>query len=370
MSDNLKKELKYITVYKDLREKILSYSLPPETQLLGVRDLMDHYSVSYATISKALEELEKFNLIKRVQGQGIFVEAKNAWDIEDQVRNLVGLIVTDMNIPFFRKIIKVVESELVDLGYDVIVRNSDFDSKREKEIVQSFINRGVKGIIMVPTFDEDDSEFLNSIDGNEIPIIYILRHKLNYDCNYVVPDDYLGVYRGIEYLIENNHEKIGYISGELIKDHDLRYKAYKNCLSDNNIDINEEWIIYNDHFEVDSGYEAFNKLVDKKIELPSAIFCYTDSMAVGAIKACKENNISVPDDISILSCNNDEISDLIEPAISTINIPIERICDMAVSQLNKIINNQEDKEVLFQSKVSMKLIKRQSVKLIQRGDEN
>jgi LacI family purine nucleotide synthesis repressor len=359
----LSKELKYHRIFNEIRQEILSGQLLPSTQLLGFRELMEHYSASYSTIAKTLKELEAARLITRRQGKGIFVAPKSAWEVEGADSSFIGLIVTDMHIPFFNRIIHTVESEVTSARYHLVVRNSDFDSARERQIVQEFIAQRFKGILLVPTFDEADTEYLKGVDGKTIPLVYINRHKWSYECNYVVPDDYAGAAEVMHYLFENGHRRIGYFAGKRIRGRDLRYRAYEDCLKLAGLEVVSEWIVHGEHFEIESGYWCMNELL-KLTKLPTAIFCYSDNMAAGAMRACQEKGIRVPEDMSFVGCNDDEICRVIRPNLTTLANPIESISSLVVRTLFDLIRAVPGEKAPVQLKVPMRLIPRETIRQI------
>jgi DNA-binding LacI/PurR family transcriptional regulator len=157
------------------------------------------------------------------------------------------------------------------------------------------------------------------------------------------------------------HTSIGYIAGEQVKNKDISFMAYKDCLNKYGLEYKDQWVIREKYFEVYSGYECMKKLLNSA-ELPTAIFCYTDSMAVGAMKACREKGLVIPEDISIIGCNNDDISQFVEPQIATIMNPVETICKFAVKAVHELINKNKSDNHLIQLKIPMEFIERKSVK--------
>jgi len=359
----LTKELKYLRIFNEIREEILNGKLPPGTQLLGFRELMVHYAASYSTVAKTLGELEQHGLITRRQGKGIFVAPRPSWRMGETESNFVGLIVTDMNIPFFNRIIHTVENEVTALRYHLVVRNTEFDSQRERQIVQEFIAQRFQGILLVPTFDEQDSDFLQSVDGKAIPIVYVNRHKWGYDCSYVVPDDYAGATAVMEYLFEMGHRDVGYFAGDKIVGRDLRFKAYEECLRLRGQQVNPEWILYAPWFEMEGGYACMNRLLQLR-KRPTAVFCYSDAMAAGAMRACQEQGLRVPEDISLVGCNDDEVCRVMRPNLTTLANPIEQISSQVVRILFESMKSPPGQRVPLQLKMPMRLVQRQSVRRI------
>ncbi|WP_319475277.1 GntR family transcriptional regulator [Marispirochaeta aestuarii] len=356
----LSKELKYMKIFKDLQINITTYKLRAGMQLLGVRELMAHYNASYSTVMKALRELESAGLVESVQGKGIFVKKRNG--ANDIVRNnLIGLIVTDMNIPFFNRIIHVIEGELTSRGYDVIIRNTDFNSVVEKDIISNFIERGVQGVIMVPTFDELDTSYLAQVDRDDIDIIYIVRRKHGYNCSFVVPDDYDGGKQAIEFLLEHGHRDIAYISGLPIKENDQRFKAFQDTFMHHGLTVNDDWIIYGEKFEFESGYDSMLRILSQK-KKPTALMCYTDSIAAGAMKACRDSGYSIPEDFSVIGYNNEDITDFIEPNITTVENPIADICRLAVGSLIEKVENPNQRNTVNQTVLPVRVVKKKSVR--------
>ena len=353
--------LKYLRVYEDIKEKIVSGHLKANQQLLSFRQLMDFYQASYRTVAQALEELEKFGLISRTQGKGIFVEPRAGWGIEVDESRFIGLIVTEMNIPFFGRIIHVVENELAAIGYNVVVRNSEFNSEVEETIVHEFIDRGFHGILIVPTFDEKDSEYLQVLEKTAFPIIFVNRFKHGYDCSYIVPDDYAGVQAAMNYLYDMGHRRIGYISGEKIKGSDIRFTSYHDFIKQRNLPFRDEWVAHGPFFEIDSGFKCMNEILDSE-QLPTAVFCYSDSMAAGAMKACRKKGLKIPEDMSFFGCNDDDISRIVDPNLTTLLNPIEKIAKLAAKSLIERIENPEDMEEPLQLRVPMKVLPRDSIK--------
>lgn len=358
----LSKELKYMKIFKDLQTNITTYKLQSGMQLLGVRELMAHYSASYSTVMKALRELEAAGLVESVQGKGIFVKER-VKPKDPEKENLIGLIVTDMNIPFFNRIIQVIEKELSSKGYDIIIRNTDFNSVMEKDIISNFIRRGVQGVIMVPTFDELDTPYLKDVDKKDILINYIIRRKHGYSCNYVIPDDYTGGEKALEFLLEHGHRNIAYISGQPIKDNDLRFKAFKDTLGHHGIPVNMDWVVYGKKFEFESGYASMLEILAQQ-NRPSALMCYTDSIAAGAMKACRDSGYSIPEDFSVIGFNNEDITNFIEPNITTVENPISDICRIAVRSLIEKIEDPELRSIVNQAVLPVHVVKKKSVRSI------
>jgi len=155
------------------------------------------------------------------------------------------------------------------------------------------------------------------------------------------------------------HEKIAIITGEAITvPTQMRLKGYREEMEAQNASINEDWIIEG-RFSVDGGYEAMQKLL--KIEdRPTAIFCQGDEIAIGAMKAIKEAGLKVPDDFSIVGFDDIEISQYLNPALTTIRQQKEEMGIEAADMIIKLINHKEEK--VEPEVIKTKLIERSTTK--------
>lgn len=359
--------LKFKQIFQDIRDDIVSEDITVGSHLLGVRDLMKHYSASYKTISLALKELDAHGLIKRRQGQGIFVQEKHMWKLDEiqskkESKGLIGLIVPDMKRQYFVRLVNALEKNVTHKGYNLLIRNSNYDSQIESKIVEQFIEENVKGIILVPTYDEENSAYYARIDKNIIPLLFLNRKKLNYHCSYIIPNNSDGVYKAVQHLIEKGHRDIAYISIGRTEAYDPIFKVFKNCLKVHELNIQEDLIQYADSFSPESGYQSMMKILNATNK-PTALFCcYTDNLIIGALRACKEEKLSIPDDISVVGCGNDDITQFLETQITIIRNPIEMMGHLAINGIDDLIENRIPVENCIELKVEMDFREKASVK--------
>ena len=144
--------------------------------------------------------------------------------------------------------------------------------------------------------------------------------------------DYEGAVAAIEYLIELGHTDIGLLAGRLSTySGRQRYKAFFDTMERHNLEVNEDFVLHGDFIKTKTINEV-QRLINKG-KLPTALFASSDDMAITAIELFKENNIKIPDDISIIGFDNIPLSSLIRPALSTITTPIFDIAEKTVREL-------------------------------------
>ena len=192
-----------------------------------------------------------------------------------------------------------------------------------------------------------------------IPLVFIDVDIEDKRVSYIISDNIDGAKKAVRHLAELGHEKIAIITGESITvPTQMRLKGYREEMEAQNASINEDWIIEG-RFSVDGGYEAMQKLL--KIEdRPTAIFCQGDEIAIGAMKAIKEAGLKVPDDFSIVGFDDIEISQYLNPALTTIRQQKEEMGIEAADMIIKLINHKEEK--VEPEVIKTKLIERSTTK--------
>ncbi|NSA90598.1 DNA-binding LacI/PurR family transcriptional regulator [Clostridium beijerinckii] len=134
----------------------------------------------------------------------------------------------------------------------------------------------------------------------------------------------------------------------------MRREGYLKAFNNYNIKLDKN-LVLNGNFTVKSGYEKANELIEMNEEF-SAIFAFNDEMATGAIKAITEHGLRVPEDISILGFDGNEIGRFITPSITTIKRPIGEIARIATDLLLKLLNNEQDittKKIYIESELEL-----------------
>ncbi|NRZ34040.1 DNA-binding LacI/PurR family transcriptional regulator [Clostridium beijerinckii] len=163
------------------------------------------------------------------------------------------------------------------------------------------------------------------------------------------------MYKGVEELIKNGHKDIAIIEGAINFDSTkMRREGYLKAFNNYNIKLNKN-LVLNGNFTVKSGYEKANELIEMN-EKFSAIFAFNDEMATGAIKAITEHGLRVPEDISILGFDGNEIGRFITPSITTIKRPIGEIARIATGLLLRLLNNERDittKKIYIESELEL-----------------
>lgn len=197
-----------------------------------------------------------------------YVPNVNARALSTQKTNTIGLLIPDINNPFFSGLASAIENELRRHHYNVILVNSDDQLEEDIKAIQLLINRGVDGLLLTlasETLQRQD-EMVKMLDGSKVPYVLIDRVYWQKHINYVTYNDYQGQYDITEYLINQGYKNIGFLAPTTKSFHHLeRVRGYKEALSDAGLKVNDDFII-NVGYRYAGGYAATDEVLAYNVD--------------------------------------------------------------------------------------------------------
>lgn len=317
-----------------------------------IKDIAKLANVSPATVSRVLNHDETISVTAKTKKR-IFEAAeklsytKHRHKIKSKQSNKKIAIVTwytvekEINDPYFISIRMGIQREAKDsnLDFDVIYNDNG--------LRQNVASEQYHGIIILGRFSEETRDFIESLYNN---IVYIntVDHRFKYDSVHV---DFRAMTRDVlHYLMRKGHTKIGYIGGQEVvpetgeRHIDPRELEFQETMYQHNM-FNSKYFKVGE-YAIKSGYNLSKALIQENYEdLPTAIFCGNDSIAIGVVRAIRENNLHVPDDIAIFSVNDIPTLQYTSPSLSTVKVYSEFMGVLAVRLLQEQINNERDLKV-------------------------
>ena len=310
---------------------------------ITLKDIANECCLSVSTISKILSGNDNF---KQETIDLVFETAKRLGYapnlfarsmVTKESNKIIGFFIPNILNPFFSELVNSLEKKLSKHGYLLALCIYDDNPEKMSRFINFLVEMRVDGMIFAALREETCSDVF------ELAKKYTSLVSIQADIDgidRVDVTDQLGTYEMIEYLIKNGHSKIGFI-GYNYKMQVLnnRRKGYLNALKDNNIPFRDDYLRDGMHHE-DSGYNMTKDLMALS-DPPTAIHCMNEFMATGAIRALRELNISIPDDISITAFDGLKISEILEPGLTTILDPIDLLADVAVGMMLERIEEME-----------------------------
>ena len=272
----------------------------------------------------------------------------------------IGMIVTTSESPYFAEIIHAVEDHCYRQGYSLFLCNTQNDPEKIKNHVEMLAKKRVDGLLVMCS--EYTQHSLDVLSGfSSVPMV-VMDWGPNADTDIIEDNSFNGGYIATKHLIDCGHKAIGLIAGELDKTTArTRYEGFVKAMNEAYLPIHENWIMEG-FFEPEDGYECMNKILVQD-NLPTAVFCCNDVMALGAISAITEKGLRVPDDISIIGYDNIHSSRFYAPPLTTIHQSKSRLGAQAVNLLfERIANKDNDSHEKHRIAIHPELVLRKSVR--------
>lgn len=318
---------------------------------------------STSTVSRVLTgKSEKFRIsesaketIRKTAGELGYTPNIIAQNLRNGKTETIGLVVPDMSNPYFAEISSVIVAEAKKHGYTTIVTDTMENESSQKDSVCALVYRKVEGMIIVPCGAAPD--YLEDLNKRVAPIILVDRYFENSSLPFVVTNNWQGGVDGTNILIRNGHRKIACIQGNLDSmPNRKRTEGYLSALK--NAGFEEFQQIVGNDFTIQNGYIE-TKLLLSSSNKPTAIFALSNTIGLGAIRAIREAGLKIPDDISLVSFDNNLYLDYFVPAVTRIGQRVEEMGRMAVKLLIGSIRSQ--RPLNSQIELSTETILRDSV---------
>ena len=302
--------------------------------MYGMRDVAKNAGVALSTVSTVLNNGSKY--VSDEIKQKVLLAAKelgyNLASNKKISNKTIAVIFPIINSSFFSNVLSGIGEIVSKNNCMLLFYNSDFSFDKEKTCLKS-MKKNLAGIVLdslCPYSEEKEyfywleEEFVN----RGIPVLLLERKPDNDKFYSIFLDNYKFAYIAAQHLIELGHRKIAHIAGSPMMPHSFeRLDGYKKALLDYNITVDHELIQTGD-FTPYSGYIGMKKILSIRDDI-TALFSANDQMAIGAIKALRSQGKVVPSDCAIVGFDNLGVSTLIDPALSTINVPAFQMGRMA-----------------------------------------
>ena len=328
---------------------------------MNIKQIAEAAGVSVATVSRVLNHPENVAPKTREKIQKIIDEEEYtpnwfAQGLNFKRTRTIGLILPQNINSANMEVANAVEEVARQKGYITLICNMDKDPRREKEYLDQLITRKVDGLILL--YSTLNEEYASWIEEENVPAVLIGQTRARDNWDSVFVDCRAGAAEMTAHLIECGHRRIVMLCG---KDPEPEAKAmlqgYKNVLKASGIKVDEK-LIYQVNNNIEGGYIGMKKVIGRLPKKPDAVFASSDEIAYGAMDALKEMKLRVPEDIAVAGFGNDRMSSLMEPKVTTVELPYRK---MGIYGARMLFDQIEEKE----AKKDPKTEKRRRAKKIQ-----
>ena len=280
--------------------------------------------VRQQTTARVLRAIEELN----------YVPNPNARSLRVGRTRLFGLIVSDVNNPFFPELIDAFESLAAAHRIEVIFTHTNYEPERLRSCIRRMIERSVDAIAVMTSEIEEESLRRAVMAG--VPVVLMNQHKLIGKYPNVLVEYTTGFREALKHLLFLGHRDLGFIAGpqQLSSAHD-RKAAFKAALRTHGLHVRADWIATGD-LRVEGGRAAMQQLLAARPR-PTAVLATNDLMAVGAMQAAHEAKIRVPEEISLIGFDDLPIASMVHPPLTTIRHPRRELAARAFACLQQAL---------------------------------
>ena len=282
-----------------------------------------------------------------------------ARSLRTQESKTIGLISDQIaTTPFAGQMLAGAQDVAWRNGWLLLLVNTDDDKKFEDSATKALIQRNVDGFIYASMYHREVT-IPKAISDQQVVLLDCFEKSGNHDS--VIPAEYKGARAAIEYLVSQGHRKIAHITdgGNLYASPE-RLRAFKDVLTENKIEVKDEFVLKVKGSDTQEGYAACKQLLSLK-NRPTAIFAYNDRMAFGAYEAIQEAGLIVGKDISVVGFDNQpHFADSLKPGLTTVQLPHYAMGAWAAQRLLDQLQNSES-TTSIRHQIDCALVVRESV---------
>ncbi len=281
--------------------------------------------VAPATRARVLQAIRDLNYVKNAIGRRLARGRSDSY----------GLIISDIENPFFGELIKSFEAAVQEKGCDVLLGATGYDPERARKAVHRMIEYKVQAVAVMTS--QLEPALVDELVAHDIPVVRldagsIARGRSNIRVDYTV-----GAMEAATHLRDLGHSRIGFITGPLNRVSSVTYhEAFLAALGKLGL---PEALMVEGNNNTDGG-EAGVRAMLRQPELPTAILCGNDLAALGAIRALAEAGLRVPGDVSVIGADDISFARYAMPALTTIRVPRDRLGRLAFEALERMIRTK------------------------------
>lgn len=354
---------KHMALYDWIKGRIEDGTFENGDKLISEHTLCEKFGISRQTVRHAIGRLEQEGLVERQRGSGTYIKTTGL-----QVNHktmTVGVITTYLDDYIFPSIINGIEGVLTKNGYSISLGLTRNRVENERELLKSFLEKGLDGLIVEGTksaLPNPNLEIYKEFNQQGIPVIFINGYYAELSPNYVVVDDVLGGRMAVDHLINAGHKKItGIFKYDDMQGH-KRYQGFQEGIYSAGITICEEnlmWFATDDSKIFDDNHQAETL---EKLKEVTGIVCYNDEIATKLIKLLESNSMNVPGDLSIISFDDSNLAVMSNIGLTTVAHPGKTLGKSSAQELLKIIKKEQKRS---KKVIKPELIIRETVKNVE-----
>ena len=284
--------------------------------------------VAPATVNRVLEAVRELGYYQNV----------HARRLAQSQSDLVGLVLSEIANPFFSEAINSFQKAALERGFEMLLCNTEYDPNRVRAVIGKLITNQVRGVaVMTSTVDADAAKELTA---HGIAVVLHDQRVVRKLISETRVDYSQGISQALEYLTNQGHRNFGIISGPLqIRSAVIVRDAFVTALKHYGLQPVHS---VESNYRVDGGSAGVRSLLSRH-PFPTALLCGNDLIAIGAMSVLEEARVRVPEDISVVGCDDIFFARLSRPPLTTVHVPREKLGTLSFEAIEKILASKTRK---------------------------
>lgn len=310
---------------------------------ITIYDIASHLNISATTVSRGLKDHPAINKNTRKK----IAEAARelgyrsntfASSLRSKKTHTIGVMVPRLNSHFMSAALAGMEDTASTYGYNLIITQSLEKAEKEISNAHTLFNKRVDGLIASLSYDTESVKHFDPFFNKGIPVIFFDRVHPHPDSTHVIIDNYKAAYDITKHLTDQGYRRIMHLTGNTLRNvYADRLRGYRDALENAGLAYDEQ-LIHISQLSEESGKSAAEHILSMK-KRPDAVFSANDTCAVYCMMHLKEAGIKIPGDIAFAGFNNDPVSKIIEPNLTTINYSGYHVGEAAINCLIGYLEN-------------------------------
>jgi LacI family transcriptional regulator len=337
---------------------------------INIYDVAEAVGVSISTVSRALNDDARISPKTKAKVRAAALKLgfqKNALatSLSTNQTKVIGVIVPQLNREFLSSLVHNIEETAFEMGYSVIVCQTNNSYEREKTYMDTLIASRVAGIVATLSLETESFEHFEKAMEQGIKVVLVDRvtNALK-GITKIVVDDYRGSFEGTQHLIDQGYTKIAYLSGPtkqlMYAD---RLRGFQQAVKEAGLPLKDEWVKYSSNLSFEEGTRIANELLALE-NPPNAIFTANNLTAISTIARAEELGLKVPEELGVIGFSEEPFSAFMKPSVTSIRQPSKAMGQLAVQKLIEEINSDQNGSYIHQKVVlDTELICRASTQL-------
>lgn len=291
--------------------------------------------VNKTTVSKALRNGSDINEETAMKIKRVAAECGYKIKPKKNSFNIIGIICPEIKSDYYSQIIELLNNAFLEQGYYSIVMFSDFDTQREKKIIELMVKKSILGLVCITESSEINDYLMYITKEKHIPVIQVAVNIMGANIDSICINDSKCISYAVKHLMDLGHKKIAFFGDRFAG---ARLEYYKKFIQENGL-YNKQYIFIDKQIRhAECGYKLMGDLLCLS-DCPTAIIAEYDSIALGAIRKITEQGFLVPNDFSVIGCDNAEYTVYLPNGLTTIDGHNEHLCKIVVAILKKKITD-------------------------------